>query len=323
MQQQGVYTKTLIAFENEGNYGKDPANVATASKNMPFNSNSLSANQNTTAPGTITGRRDPVEPIMGNIDVSGEIVVPVDGNALGYWLTALFGTPTTTAGDTSGTYKHVFKPSNRQPSLVIEKAYPDINVFAKYNGCKLSSFNISAGGDGELTATIGIMGANETINDTSMATNAEEVALERFNNFMITAFEINGEEVAIATEVTMNMDNGLDGDTYTVGSKGFRTGVNEGILAISGSMTAFFNDAKYIEYAENSDTISAELIMETGDFKLSFLYPEMKLARNTPSIEGPTGIRQQLDYNAFYKNNAENSSVVITLINKHESYAIE
>ena len=62
MQQQGVYTKTLIAFESE--YGKDPANIATAAKNMPFNSNSLSATQNTTAPGTITGNRNPVEPII-------------------------------------------------------------------------------------------------------------------------------------------------------------------------------------------------------------------------------------------------------------------
>ena len=51
-----------------------------------------------------------------------------------------------------------------------------------------------------------------------------------------------------------------------------------------------------------------------------FLYPEMKLARNTPPIDGPTGISQQLDYNAFYKSNDQNSSVIVTLINKTASY---
>ena len=320
MQQQGVYTKTLIAFESE--YGKDPANIATAAKNMPFNSNSLSATQNTTAPGTITGNRNPVEPIMGNIDVSGEVVVPADGNAFGYWLTAMFGTPDTVSGTVNGTYKHTFKPEKQQPSLVIEKAYTDIGVFAKYNGCKVSTFNITAGGDGELTATIGIMGANETINTISMAPNAVIQPLERFSNFMIKGFKINGEDAAIVTEISMNMDNGLDGDTYTVGSKGFRSAINEGILNIGGNMTAFFTDSKYIEYAEKSTTVSVELIIGTGDFELSFLYPEVKFSRNTPSIEGPNGIRQQLDFNAFYKASTEKSSVVVTLTNKTAEYTI-
>lgn len=46
----------------------------------------------------------------------------------------------------------------------------------------------------------------------------------------------------------------------------------------------------------------------------------MKISRNTPSIDGPTGIKQTLDYSAFYKENAQNSSVVVTLINKTEKY---
>lgn len=45
----------------------------------------------------------------------------------------------------------------------------------------------------------------------------------------------------------------------------------------------------------------------------------MKISRNTPSIDGPTGIKQTLDYSAFYKENAQNSSVVVTLINKTEN----
>ena len=316
-QQQGVYTQSLMAFEDA--FGKDPADLSSRAILLPFNSNALTASQNSTAPGTITGRRDPVEPIYGNIDVAGQVVVPVDATSFGWWLTAAFGEPTTEDRTVEGTYKHVFKPSKRQPSLIMEKAFPDIGVYTKYNGCKVSTLEITTGGDGELVANIDMMGANETINKATISTTPKTPVMDRFNNFM-ASFKLNDELAAVCTEVSMNMNFNLDGDTYAIGGKGFRTALNEGILELSGSMTAFFTDSKFIEYAEDSTTISAELIFETGDFKLSFLYPEMKLARNTPPIDGPTGISQQLDYNAFYKSNDQNSSVIVTLINKTASY---
>lgn len=316
-QQQGVYTQSLIAFEDA--YKTDPSDLATRAISLPFNSNALTATQNKTDPSTITGRRDPVEPIMGNIDVAGQLVAPVDGTSFGYWLMAIFDEPTTTAGDTGGTYKHVFKPSRRQPSLIIEKSFPDIGVYAKYSGCKVNTMSITVGGDGELTANIDMTGANETILDATISSSPRTLNFDRFSNFM-ASFKINGELVAICTEVSMEMNMNLDGDTYAIGGKGFRAALNEGILNLSGSMTAFFTDDTFIKYAEESTTISAEILFETGDFSLSFLYPEMKISRNTPSIDGPTGIKQTLDYSAFYKENAQNSSVVVTLINKTEKY---
>ena len=81
-QQQGVYTQSLIAFEDA--YKTDPSDLATRAISLPFNSNALTATQNKTDPSTITGRRDPVEPIMGNIDVAGQLVAPVDGTSFGY-----------------------------------------------------------------------------------------------------------------------------------------------------------------------------------------------------------------------------------------------
>ena len=65
----GVYTTLKMGFETE--FGKDPADLATKAVQMPFNTCGLAASQNKTDPATIRGRRDPVEPIMGNIDVSG------------------------------------------------------------------------------------------------------------------------------------------------------------------------------------------------------------------------------------------------------------
>ena len=154
----GVYTTLKMGFETE--FGKDPADLATKAVQMPFNTCGLAASQNKTDPATIRGRRDPVEPIMSNIDVSGDLAVPMDATAFGYWWKAAMGAPVTTAVEgKDGFFKHVFKPADDQPSLVLEKGFSKINSYAKYNGCKVSKISISAGGDGELTATISIMGS--------------------------------------------------------------------------------------------------------------------------------------------------------------------
>ena len=68
----GSKTKTFIAFES--NYGEKPADAASKSVDIYFNTNGVQASQNTTNPSTIRGNRNPVEPIMGNIDVTGDIV---------------------------------------------------------------------------------------------------------------------------------------------------------------------------------------------------------------------------------------------------------
>ena len=226
----GVYTTLKMGFETE--FGKDPADLATKAVQMPFNTCGLAASQNKTDPATIRGRRDPVEPIMGNIDVSGDLAVPMDATAFGYWWKAAMGAPVTTAVEgKDGFFKHVFKPADDQPSLVLEKGFSKINSYAKYNGCKVSKISISAGGDGELTATISIMGCDEKISTATICASPSEPVMNRLNNFMANLI-LGGNKTATVTAFAMDIDFGLDGDTYALGGKGYRTAVNEGLINI-------------------------------------------------------------------------------------------
>lgn len=314
----GVYTTLKMGFETE--FGKDPADLATKAVQMPFNTCGLAASQNKTDPATIRGRRDPVEPIMGNIDVSGDLAVPMDATAFGYWWKAAMGAPVTTAVEgKDGFFKHVFKPADDQPSLVLEKGFSKINSYAKYNGCKVSKISISAGGDGELTATISIMGCDEKISTTTICANPSEPVMNRLNNFMANLI-LGGNKTATVTAFTMDIDFGLDGDTYALGGKGYRTAVNEGLINISGSMTAFFCDNTYLELAENNMETSAELTLEVGELQMSLLLPEIKFSRNSPAVDGPSGIKQELQYSAYYQDSDENAAIVVTMQNKVASY---
>lgn len=62
---------------------------------IPFNSNGVTSSRSQSQPGTITGRRDPVEPDEGKLDAGGTLVVPVDAHSFGLHLKALLGAPST------------------------------------------------------------------------------------------------------------------------------------------------------------------------------------------------------------------------------------
>lgn len=316
-QAMGVYSKLLICKEEE--FGKTPATLTNKVLCLPFNSISLSATQNVSDPGTITGRRDAVEGIYGNIDNAGDIVVPVDSRALGYWLALAFGNPTTTSAG-SGKYKHVFKPQKEQPSAVIEKGFNN-GVYLTSNGCKVSNISMSVGGDGELTATFGFVGCKETTNTEPLVENAKEVAIRRYNNFQASLL-IDGEAEQIATEVSTEIDFGIDTEGYAIGGQGYRSRANEGIIKPSGNVTVFFDNADYLTKAQNSTKTSLEVKLEANGNTLQVLLPEVKFALSSPSIDGATGITQQMDYSAFYENNEYDACVVFVLTNDVESYEL-
>ena len=316
-QAMGVYSKTRLYPEEA--LSKLPETVKGFE--IPFNSNSLSSSQNSSSPGTITGRRDAAEPMLGNIDCTGDIVTPVDTDAFGYLLAAAFGRPTTTPGK-SGTnlYTHVFKPGKTQPSFSVEKVFSN-GVYSLINGVKVNQIEMTFGGDGELTATVGFIGCKETINDAAAATdeNITKVGFNRLNNFQ-ASLKIDGTDVAIATELSLTIPFGLDDSGYAIGSGGFRTRINEGIISPTGKLTAFFDDKTFIEKAMTSKITQLQVTLTKGDKSLVVDIPEVMFARKSPGIDGTKGITQELDYSAFYKENSLNSCIQFTLVNGVATY---
>ena len=314
-QAMGVYSS--VRFVPEATLGVTPSDGTVRS--LPFNSCTLAASQNRTAPATMTGRRDPVEPIMGNINVSGGLTVPLDANAFGWLLAMAFGNPTTTTVST-GKYQHVFKPGRTQPSVSIEKAFSNGDYFVN-SGVKISSMGFSFGGDGELTVDVQMLGCNETIDDEPISDDVEDITLDRFNNFQ-AGLKVDNADVAVATELTLDINFGLDEEGYAIGGNGFRSRINEGLLELSGNMTAFYDDDTYIQKAMNSTITALQVKLTKGEASLQIDLPEVQFPRRSPTIEGSAGIMQNLEYGAFYKESALDTSIQFTLINATESYEI-
>ncbi|MDU2063779.1 MAG: phage tail tube protein [Sporomusaceae bacterium] len=438
-QARGMKGALLLAFEHD--YGITPTNPAAI--RLPFNKNTLTAKQNLIESNTITGRRDPTAPGLGQIDVSGNVEFPLDVRNIGHWMTLGFNVPTTTDNSTSGSltgdsgvtttiatwtavtagafaisidgvskpigpidfstcvtmtdvtgkiqtavravatggfttatvvfdapntrfvitsgtkgsasavsvasapttgtdisgagfmkcatgtavagaalYKHVWKVQDDMPSATLEKGFGDLSKYALYPGCKMSKFALSAAvGNNELTANADIMGANEAINSFSMSAAPTSDQLLRFNNFQAAVIE-NGSVLGSARKMDVNIDFGLDGDTYCLNGQGTRTDIAEGIIQPSGSIEALFKETTLLDKAINGMESSLKLTFANGPYSLEFLLPELIFERATPTINGPKGILLSLNYKSYYSDSAENSAVQVTLINDVASYAI-
>ena len=310
---RGYKSKLALCFESE--FGTTPA--VPVGYGMPFNSSKIAVKQNLTESNTLTGRRDPAQPSPGNIDVSGGIVVPVDKIAIGWWLRAMFGVPTTSgAGDP---YTHVFKPIDVQEAMVLEQQYPGISQYELFNGCKVSKFSMSIGGDGELTASVDVMGAKRTIGIASFDDTLTDILPTKFKNFQASIDE-GGTALAIVTQADINIDFGMDGDSYAIGGAGFRADISEGLIQVSGTLKAFFKDASLLNKAVNNTATSLKLKLTSGTHSLEFLMEECMFEQTSPGIDGPKGLYIDLPYRAFLQTGASGAVVVATLKNSQASY---
>ena len=215
---RGYKTTCLLDFETS--FGTAPG--VAAGRLMPLNSFGLNVSRAKNSAATLTGRRDPSEPFDGNVEVSGALTVPVDARAFPYWLKLLFGAPTTTppASPDTAPYTHVFKPGDEAPSAIVQSTYGTTPAtFGKFTGCKVSSLAMQAGGDGELTATVNLVGRDVEYSQTNYNAAAELVTMKRFSNFQAT-LKSDGVAIATITDFSLTIDNGLDTSIRSLGSAG-------------------------------------------------------------------------------------------------------
>lgn len=314
MQAMGLNGQLLVDFEDKpGEMNENPKAVR-----VEFIKSGVKADQNQNVSNVIKGRRDPAEPYRGFIDVAGDIEIALDLRQIGIFLRAAFGLPVTKKL-ANGYFQHVFKLSNAMPSITIEQGFKDIGIYAAYTGCKIGKMSFSFGGDGELAVTISIMGMRETLRSESFASEAAFLVADKLN-FDNAFLNENHRAVAIATEVSVEIDFSPDGETYCLGGGGFRSAVNDGIAKISGKMKALLKDRDLLDKATSGANSSLEIPLIKGERSLNILMPEVKYKRSTPGIEGPKGVQIESQYDAFYTDSSENTAIQFTLINDIESY---
>ena len=181
---RGYRGEMLVGMETE--FGKLPADAK--GWQIPFNTESLTISRAKNTAATLRGTRNPAEPFDGNTAVDGDLVVPVDTGTFGLWLALLFGAPESTQQGGETLYKHVFKSGEELPSFWLETMIAtQTPIYKRSLGCKINTLALEAGGDGELTATLGLMAASQTQESTAAVAAPEEMPFNRLANCLVLA----------------------------------------------------------------------------------------------------------------------------------------
>ena len=316
--QIAVGAKTTVLMDVEKSFGVPPD--VRGGVRLPVNAFGLKPSRAKNSPATLTGRYDPSQPFDGNLDVSGAVTVPVDTRAFGHWLKAMFGAPTTsgTGDPAAAPFTHVWKSGRDMPSLVMQANYG--TIYGQYYGCRVSSFSLQAGGDGELTATVNLSGREADYADADYNASAASVALKRFSNFQ-AALLSGGQPLGVVTACGLNMDFGLDATIRALGDQGRVYNLMQGLMAITGSLTVFITDRELLMKAKSSEEISLEMSFSIDEAnKLTFALPEVQLSYDGPTVDGPTGVKMDHNFTAYFNDSADNAAVVVTLVNDVEAY---
>lgn len=284
---------------------------------LPINSSNMRINQNVQAPDTIRGSRSSAEPSVGNKSCSGNIVVPVDSEAFWYWLRYMFGAPTTTGA--SSPYTHEFKNGTTQPSFTLEHYYDlGTDQYGLFNGCKINGFSISVGGDGELTASLDVVGAKYTLGSSSFDASPTTITMARLKNFQASLTE-GGSSFAYAEEMSIKIDFGNDTSHFALGASGELGQIPDGIVKVTGSLKAMFEDTTLLAKAAANTESALILTLNGGSTsQLIFEIPELIYTPTTPPIDGPKGIVYDLEFTGYYGNGADASNIVVTCVNTTE-----
>ena len=101
---QGARAQMALAYETV--YGTPPV---SGFRLMPFARATLGSEQPLLESELLGYGRDPLAPIKDAVTADGEVVIPIDVEAFGFWLKAAFGQPVT-SGTTPKT--HTFQSGN-------------------------------------------------------------------------------------------------------------------------------------------------------------------------------------------------------------------
>jgi len=309
---QGARALMALAFETT--YGTPPASGFTR---MPFASTSLGAEQPLLNSELLGYGRDPLAPIKDALTADGNVVVPIDAEAFGFWLKAAFGQPITTG--TAAPYSHEFRSGGWVlPSMSIETGMPEVPRFAMYSGCVLDTLSWQMQRSGLLTATASLVAQGEAIATTSAAGTLAEIDLQRFGHFN-GAITRNGQPLGNIVSAEITYANTLD-RIETIRSDGRIDGADPGMAALTGRIEVRFADQLLMTQAISGEPceMTFAYVLPSGE-SLTMVAHAVYLPRPRIEISGPQGVQASFDWQAA-KDPVTGRMCTVTLVNERETY---
>lgn len=283
-------SNAALAAVFESVYGTAPA---SGYKKLPFASTTLGEEQPLLENELLGFGRDPLAPVKDAITADGNVVIPMDLEALGFWLKATFGAPNTTG---TGPYTHVYRSGGSSlPSLSIEKQLPDVPLYEMFSGCMVNTLSWTMQRSGLLTATVGLVAQGKDDATSTAAGTPTEYTLDRFGHFH-GAITRDGAALGNIVSAEINFSNNLD-RIETIRSDGKIDGADPGMCSLSGRITARFAATTLIDQASAGDPCELEFTHTiTANEKFTFTAHAVYLPKPRIPVDGPQGVQVTYEF---------------------------
>ncbi|WP_370313481.1 phage tail tube protein [Sagittula sp.] len=286
---------------------------------LPYMTNGLSRREGLLED-DIVGTRDPGDPDLDNPVCDGDITIPIDVDATGFWLKALLGDPTTS--EDTGVYTHVFESGAwTLPSMSLERQVPDVPSFEMFSGARANRLQIEMQRGGRLNGTVGVIAQGAATPAGSTAAGTPTSFGELPSRFMQRegVVKIGGSTVANVVAVAFEYNNNLD-PVETITADGFIGGLDPMRAACSGTMRLRFDSETLFAAAKagTGQTISLEWT-KSASASLVLALGRVKLSVPGRPIDGPGGIEAEFQWMAGREANGD-PMLTATLVNEVDAY---
>jgi hypothetical protein len=301
-----------LAFETS--YGTPPASGFTK---LPFASTSLGAEQPLQTSELLGYGRDPQAPIKDAVTADGDVVIPIDTEAFGFWLKAAFGTPTTSGAEAP--YTHEFRSGSWSlPSFSVETGMPEVPRYAMYSGCMVDSLSWQMARSGLLNATVSAVAQGEEVDTVSAVGVPAPIILQRFGHFN-GSITRNGANIGNVVSADLTYANNLD-RIETIRADGKIDGADPSIAALTGNVVVRFADQTLVQQAINGEACELEFFyaLATGE-SLTVTAHAVYLPRPRIEISGPQGVQATFGWQAA-SDPVVGRMCTVTLVNEREAY---
>lgn len=279
----------------ETTYGELPATPAF--KAIRHNSTTLATAINTIQSEELRDDRNQTDLRHGTRAVGGEIVSELSFGSLDDQLEALLCGTWNGDALVNGVVRRSFS---------LFRNFKDVDSsklpYFTYVGCEYNTMTLSISTEAIVTVNFGIVGANQLEPSSTVPTGAtfgEPSTTEPMDSFSGSIKE-GGVESAVVTEIELSVENGI-APRYVVGSK---KSIKQSIgkFKVSGTLTAYFEDATLIGKYLREEASSLEITVTDGmpDNQYTFLLPKIKFTGGQPDVGGEGPITLSMPFTASY-----------------------
>ena len=304
-----------LALKKEAAYGtKATGNFAY----LPFLSLDLAAKDSINDDPILGFGRDTQRPARDIVDVTGNVVVPVDVDSIGWWLFLLLG-PATVTG--TGPYTHLWKSGLPDlPSFTLEVQHTDATppLYTTFTGVIANSIALDFAATGRPRLTVSLIAKSEEEDAISDAGAPTTPQLTWFHQ-KVNSLKKDASDLAKIMAFSLTVANNYDVDRF-VGGNGEIGCIAPGIASARGSLRARFIDASLHQLATNATIFDLEAGWTNSEAqKLLFELDQAELLRGGRSISGPGGVEKTYEV-VGSKDPAEGDMLRVTLVNAISAY---